>query len=75
MSLGSRHYRVLPYPRFMGIDERWVAIEQAVQDAFADKRVLEDPPATPDDWMWLAATIADHVSGAFGLPARPKPSA
>ncbi len=54
----------------MGTNKQWVAIERVVQDAFRDKRVLEDPPRSPDDWMWLAATITDHLSAAFETTPR-----
>lgn len=46
-------------------DRVWVAVEQAVRDGLDDKAVLEDPPKTQDDVMWLAATIADHVCSAM----------
>ena len=58
------------YLRCVATDERWVAVERVVQDALRDKRVLENPPRTPDDWMWLAATISDHLCAAFETTPR-----
>lgn len=43
----------------------WLAYENAIQDALADRGVLTDPPVTQEDWMWVAATIADHVCGVL----------
>jgi hypothetical protein len=52
------------------VDKQWVAIEAVVQQAFEDKAVLESPPRTPEDWMWLAATITDHLCAAFATTPR-----
>ena len=49
----------------VGTDRVWAAIDQAVSAAFDDKAVLEDPPKTQEDWMWLSATVADHVCSAM----------
>ena len=49
----------------MGIDHVWVAIESAVSAAFDDKAVLENPPKTPEEWVWLSATVTDHVCAAM----------
>jgi hypothetical protein len=43
----------------------WVELEAAVRAGLDDKGVLDDPPKTDEDVMWLAATITDHVSGAL----------
>jgi hypothetical protein len=48
------------------MDRVWVAIEGAVQAGLRDKDVLAAPPRTEEDWMWLSATITDHVCA--GLP-------
>ena len=47
------------------VDRVWVAIEAAVRAGLEDKAVLEDPPRTEQDLMWLAATITDQVVGAI----------
>jgi hypothetical protein len=52
----------------MGTDWKWVAVDRAVQEAFADSRVQEDPPRTPEDWEGLAATVTDHLC-AMGVVA------
>lgn len=49
----------------VGTDHVWVAIDQTVIATFDDKAVLEDPPKTQEDWMWLSATVADHVGAAM----------
>ena len=46
-------------------DRVWGAIEKAVRAGLDDKAVLEDPPRTDEDVMWLAATIADHVCASL----------
>jgi len=40
-----------------------MAVRQAVEDAFADDDVLENPPTTEEEWGFLADTVADHVTG------------
>jgi len=47
------------------VDRMWVAVEKAVRAGLDDKIVLDDPPQTEEDVMWLAATITDHVVSAF----------
>lgn len=46
-------------------DQVWVAIEKAVRAGLDDKVVLEAPPRTDEDVMWLAATVADHVCASL----------
>lgn len=48
----------------MGTDHVWVAIETAVRQAWDEQDVVNRPPATQDDWMWLAVTVADFVAAA-----------
>lgn len=43
----------------------WVELEAAVRAGLEDKGVLDDPPKTDEDVMWLAATITDHVCGSL----------
>jgi hypothetical protein len=47
------------------VDRVWVAVEAAVPAGLEEKAVLEDPPKTERDLMWLAAIITDHVVGAI----------
>lgn len=47
------------------VDQVWVAVEKAVRDGLDDKSVIEAPPKTEEDVVWLAATISDHVVGAL----------
>ncbi len=54
----------------VGTDKQWVAVEQVVRQAFADKHVLEYPPQSPDEWMWLVASITDHLCAAFEMEPR-----
>ena len=42
-------------------DRVWVAIEVAVRAGLDDKAVIDEPPKSDEDVMWLAATITDHV--------------
>ncbi|HEX8973267.1 hypothetical protein [Oryzihumus sp.] len=42
-----------------------MAIEKTVREGLDDKAVLERPPQSEDDVMWLAATITDHVCGSI----------
>jgi hypothetical protein len=45
-------------------DRVWVDIEVAVRaglDDLDDKAVIDEPPKSDEDVMWLAATITDHV--------------
>jgi hypothetical protein len=51
-------------------NHQWVAVNKVVEAALADKAILEHPPATEDEVMWLAATITDHVVAAFITEAR-----
>lgn len=46
-------------------DPVWAWLEAAVRAGLDDKAVLDDPPKTDEDLMWLAATITDHVCGAL----------
>jgi hypothetical protein len=46
-------------------DQNWIAVNQVVEAALADGAILERPPGTDDEVMWLAATITDHVVAAF----------
>jgi hypothetical protein len=36
-----------------------------VQTALEEKAVAQNPPVTDDDWMWLAASIADQVCASI----------
>lgn len=47
------------------MDRVWVAVEAAVRAGLEDKAILERPPRSEDDVMWLAATITDHVCGSI----------
>lgn len=38
-----------------------MAIEVAVRAGLDDKAVIDEPPKSDEDVMWLAATITDHV--------------
>ena len=46
-------------------DQSWIAVNKVIEAALADGALLERPPVTDDDVMWLAATITDHVVAAF----------
>lgn len=48
-------------------DRVWVAIKAAVRAGLDDKAVIEEPPKSEEDVMWLATTITDHVCSS--LPA------
>jgi hypothetical protein len=47
------------------MDRVWVAIDAAVQTALGERAVAKGPPVTDDDWMWLAASIADQVCASI----------
>lgn len=49
----------------MGKDHNWIAVEKVVREGLDDGFRLDNPPTTEEDVMWLAATITDHVVGAF----------
>jgi hypothetical protein len=46
-------------------DQSWIAVNNVVEKALADGAILERPPGTDDEVMWLAATITEHVVAAF----------
>ena len=47
------------------MDRVWVVVDAAVQAALEEKAVAKVPPVTDDDWMWLAASIADQVCASI----------
>ncbi|MEQ4210150.1 hypothetical protein [Actinopolymorpha sp. B9G3] len=54
----------------MAVDKKWVAVESVVRAALVDRDVLKHPPESNEDWMWLAATITDHIVAAFETTPR-----
>lgn len=55
----------------MAVDKEWVAVERVVRAAlYDDLQVLKYPPESDEDWMWLAATITDHIVATFKTTPR-----
>jgi hypothetical protein len=51
-------------------DEEWQAVEKVISAGLADGDVLNSPPKSENDVMWLAATLTDHVVAAFRTECR-----